>query len=304
MEIWDIGAQMDADDGRQQAAKDDDVGIPYHLWDQPFWETLELLGRDRVFIKQAQSVVVGPQDTPLLGAFRNWLLRLWRRRVYLSLCRYLKEMTSTERDKSAGRDCLRRVTAADFWEWKEGSRLFFWRWLGRQRDWARDGLPIYQKGTLPSYRVKQGREPVASIRDAVANKLQRFIARDYLSAGTVNSLVSYFSVSKGESDVRLVFDGTKSGLNEVLWAPTFCLPTVDSVTPMLEPGSWQADNDVGEMFYNYMLDPSLRPYCGVDGSPYLSKEPGAKSWLMWNCCVMGLMPSPYGCGRMQGLAEE
>jgi hypothetical protein len=176
MEIWDIGAQMDADDGRQQAAKDDDVGIPYHLWDQPFWETLELLGRDRVFIKQAQSVVVGPQDTPLLGAFRNWLLRLWRRRVYLSLCRYLKEMTSTERDKSAGRDCLRRVTAADFWEWKEGSRLFFWRWLGRQRDWARDGLPIYQKGTLPSYRVKQGREPVASIRDAVANKLQRFIA--------------------------------------------------------------------------------------------------------------------------------
>jgi hypothetical protein len=25
-----------------------------------------------------------------------------------------------------------------------------------------------------------------------------------------------------------------------------------------------ADIDVGEMFYNFMLDPKLHPYCGID----------------------------------------
>lgn len=118
------------------------------------------------------------------------------------------------------------------------------------------------------------------------------------------SLVSYFAVPKGDSDVRVVFDGTKSGLSKALWAPSFCLPTVDSVTPMLEPGSWQADIDVGEMFYNFMLDPQVRPFCGVDATPYMTEGPGSQSWLLWSRCVMGLKSSPHGCVLMQSLGEE
>ncbi len=111
---------------------------------------------------------------------------------------------------------------------------------------------------------------------------------------------------KGEDDVRIVFDGSKSGLNAAIWAPSFTLPTVESLLPMLEPGTWQGDIDVGEMFYNYMLDPSIRAYCGVDVDPYLRKEQTGRrlAWLMWLRCVMGLKSSPHGCTKMQALAEE
>lgn len=194
---------------------------------------------------------------------------------------------------------------ADFWDWCQGSRLFFWRWPVPQRHWARDGLPIFVSGPLPAYRVQQKEEKTQNTREVVAKKLNKFLLRDYLSSGTVHSLVSYFTVPKGEDDVRVIFDGTKSGLNNALWAPTFCLPTVDSILPMLEPGTWQADIDVGEMFYNFMLDPMIRPFCGVDVHPYLGESGAARlAWVHWCRCVMGLKPSPYGCGRMEGLAEE
>jgi hypothetical protein len=74
---------------------------------------------------------------------------------------------------------------------------------------------------------------------------------------------------------------------------------------MLEPGTWQADMDVGEMLYNFMLDRSLRSACGVDVQPYLGGGSRTRvAWMCWSRCVMGLKPSPYGCVRMQALANE
>jgi hypothetical protein len=209
------------------------------------------------------------------------------------------------RDREAGLDCLERVAGADFWDWRVGSRLFFWRWPGEQRLRARDGLPVHVTGTLPKYRVPQTPERDVGVKEAVKAKLHKFIVRGYLVDGTVTSLVNYFAVPKGDADVRSVFDGTKSGLNAVLWAPSFCLPTVDSLTPMLEPGTWQSDMDVGEMFYNFMLDRELRSACGIDVQPYLG-GPGRKRvpWMCWSRCVMGLRPLPYGCVRMEALADE
>ena len=49
----------------------------------------------------------------------------------------------------------------------------------------------------------------------------------YIISGPVLLLTSYFSVSKGEDDICLVYDGTKSGLNSILWAPWFPLPTIE-----------------------------------------------------------------------------
>jgi hypothetical protein len=69
--------------------------------------------------------------------------------------------------------------------------------------------------------------------------------------------------------VRIVFDGTKLGLNAAIWAPTFSLPTIDSLLPCLEPGFWQGGIDVGEQFYNFFLDLAVRKFCGVDLHPYL-----------------------------------
>ena len=41
----------------------------------------------------------------------------------------------------------------------------------------------------------------------------------------VLSLTGYFSIPKGEGDMRMVYDATKCKLNDALWAPSFWLPT-------------------------------------------------------------------------------
>lgn len=133
------------------------------------------------------------------------------------------------------------------------------------------------------------------------DKFEKFRRKRYVSKGPVLGLTSYFTVPKGDGDVRVVFDGTKSGLNASIWSPSFGLPSSSSLLATLEPGTWMADIDVGEMFYNFLLDPKLRPYCGVDLKPYCQE---ASSWERWERCVMGVKSSPYGCIKMDLLGDE
>jgi hypothetical protein len=91
----------------------------------------------------------------------------------------------------------------------------------------------------------------------VAEKLTKFVNRRYIEVGEASSLIGYFTIPKGESNVHLVFDDTKSGLNAVIYAPTFALPIVDTLIPKLEAGYWQADVDIGEQNYKYLLDPVI-----------------------------------------------
>lgn len=44
-------------------------------------------------------------------------------------------------------------------------------------------------------------------------------APNLLASQEVRSLTSFFTVPKEEGDVRVVYNGTKSGLNGQLWAP-------------------------------------------------------------------------------------
>jgi len=295
---------------RERAAKNDDAEVPTHLWDGPFWQHLTDMGRSLRFIHRAQQLSLGPRKQGVLELLRQFILRLWRRSVYMNFRAYMRMEHGARwhlllsSDREAGVDCLTRAAASTFWEWAGGSRLFFWRWPAPIRTWARDGHPVYVSGELPSYTKKQPWEPNVTTRRQVAAKLEKFVERQYVSKGSVRSLVSFFTVPKGDSDVRVVFDGTRSGLNAALWAPSFHLPTIDSLLPSLEPGYWQSDIDVGEQFYNYRLDPRIQPYCGLDVTHYLPHKPGKLLWYCWNRCVMGLMSSPHGCVKMQTLGEE
>jgi len=53
-------------------------------------------------------------------------------------------------------------------------------------------------------------------------------------------------------------------LNEAIWAPNFGLPNAASILRMVGAESFFGDLDLGEMFLNYMLDPELRRYAGID----------------------------------------
>jgi hypothetical protein len=56
-----------------------------------------------------------------------------------------------------------------------------------------------------------------------------------------------------------------------------------------------SDNDVGEMFLNFVMQESLRKLCGVDVSLYTpGNEDGKYSiWLRWSRNAMGVQNSPY-----------
>jgi hypothetical protein len=93
----------------------------------------------------------------------------------------------------------------------------------------------------------------------------------------------------------------------MLWAPWFPLPTVDSLLRSVEPGTWMADNDVGEMFLNFVLHESIQALCGVDLTKYFPEgvPEGTKVlWERWTRCAMGLRPSPYqACQGMMWALE-
>jgi hypothetical protein len=144
-------------------------------------------------------------------------------------------------------------------------------------------------------------------RDAASHELMRkkvvqVRKSGYVSAGPVVSGTHYFSVPKGLDDIRMVYNGTSCGLNDVLWAPRFGLPTVKQTLRSLLPGYLQCDLDVAEQFPNYYLHEDLRQYSGVDVREVRSTDPtdanweaehGPGPWEWWECNWMGLRDSPY-----------
>jgi hypothetical protein len=122
-------------------------------------------------------------------------------------------------------------------------------------------------------------------------KLDAPISKAYRAPGKVLSLTSFFSVPKGEDDVRIIYDASKSGLNAVLWAPSFQLPISETLTYLLNTSSWMSDLDLGEHFHNFPLHNELQLYCGIDIRPFhgtTQKGRGKSMWLQWVRCMMGL----------------
>lgn len=115
----------------------------------------------------------------------------------------------------------------------------------------------------------------------------------------MKSLTSFFSIPKGDRDIHMVYDASKSGLNKCLWSPNFGLPMVDTLTRTINSSFWMGDLDIGEMFLNFPLHPDIPPLFGIDLRPYLGSSSGV-SKTHWEHCVhyvMGLKPSPYWCTK-------
>jgi hypothetical protein len=93
----------------------------------------------------------------------------------------------------------------------------------------RDGIPVYFQREPPQNLKLQRGETKADIRELVGNKLEKILERRYITPGLVESLTNFFLVPKGELDIRMVFDGTSSGLNDSIWIPGFGLPTVQTL---------------------------------------------------------------------------
>jgi hypothetical protein len=309
MHMYTPGLDFAVEEAHRQAVKADDADVPVALWDKRIW------GANAHDPGLVSAFRQRHTDKCPLASIRSGLLAYWRVLVWRDLRGHMQRthgsnwLKSTcpeaSQDRQQGRDCLVKASAADWWEWKGGSTLFFWRWTPEFRQMARDGQPLWVGEPQPRYRRPQRGEREPNIHAQIKAKLLNVIGKGYVAPGNVTSLTSYFGVPKGPSDTRMVYDSSKSGLNDVMWVPSFSLPTMEALTNLLDRHSWMSDLDMGEQFLNFPLDPKVQPLCGIDVRPYLGTIGNkATHWLRWTRCMMGLRTSPYVAVKGTHIAEE
>lgn len=158
-------------------------------------------------------------------------------------------------------------------------------------------------GELPRGSINQC-GPAKYKAPLLASKLDKVLERQYILKGPVKAFIDYFDVPKGPDDIRVVYHGSKSGLNAQLWTPRFYMPNGSAATNVMSFETYLTDSDVGEMFPNFPMDPKLRPHAGVDlrslshclknyETP-ISDEESER----WERLFMGMAPSPYIAIRM------
>ena len=313
--IRDLIAEGNNPEGNKKAVKSDDAAPPTFLWD------CYTLPHVRVTDHSTGSLLNWERSFELL---RNRMLLQWKRNRWRSALNYIstKRRNNEPVDRTALdaiRDALtKRLPGCTLFEWEGGSIPFFWEWSPEYQDFLHRGIPVWLKASKSkseNWKKPQPR-PSPDEKPKIEKKLQGFIDKDYLrhDAG-VEALISFFVVPKGDSDIRVVFDATKSGLNSHLEAPWFPLPTGESLLRSVRSGTWMADNDVGECFYNWRLDEKVIPFTGIDMSHYFQggsaplldrKSPRSpKKWFSWQRPPMGCRPAPYISARcMAWLREE
>ena len=72
----------------------------------------------------------------------------------------------------------------------------------------------------------------------------------------VEQIMCIFDVEKGDN-IYMVYDWLKSGLNDLLWAPWFALPTIDTMTRLTLAWTWLTDNNYGDIFLNFPMHKDL-----------------------------------------------
>ena len=298
----------------KKAVKADDAAVPEFLWNDRIH-----LGDDLQGKKEG------------LTGFRAFGLQLFRRALYLDCMEYLEmeygadwrellksgklkersadgKLTQIGKELDAVRGILWHANETNWFEYLAGSRLHHFRFPIRYRKEARDGTRIYFETEGPSSRQRQPDIPPEML-DQVREKIKKVIKRRYMTRVTtewdIKSLIKFFAVPKGERDIRMVYDATASGLNAAVWAPTFWLPTINTLVRSLDSSSWMTDRDMGDMFLNFPLHEMARPFAGVDIKPILTGQEAKKyRWYQWVRNAMGFAPSPYNSIKMALIAEE
>jgi hypothetical protein len=168
---------------------------------------------------------------------------------------------------------------------------------------------IIVMGELPWGSSNQ-RGPAKYKAPLLASNLDKVLERQYIRKDPVKALIDYFDVPKGPDDIRVVYQGSNSGLNAQLWTPRFYMPNGSAAMNAMSFETYLTDSDVGEMFPNFPMDPKLRPHAGVDlrslshclknyESPISDEESE-----LWGRLFMGMAPSPYIAIRMYYVAEK
>ncbi|CAJ1957005.1 unnamed protein product [Cylindrotheca closterium] len=132
-------------------------------------------------------------------------------------------------EAEAAWDSLGRLANTTWWEQKDGSRCLHWKWPSFYQSTIRDGIEGWFKYTPGAWTKPQLAGKSVESHGLMKAKLQLVQDKRYITKGYIKSLTSFFGVEKGLHDIQMVYDGTKSGLNDALWVPSFWLPTINTM---------------------------------------------------------------------------
>jgi hypothetical protein len=202
---------------------------------------------------------------------------------------------------------LWHTTHTNWFEFHAGSCLVHLRFPIRYQKEARDGVEVFFEWPKPTIREAQPLIADAKTQTMVKDKIFKVVKGRYLltTGIKVKSLIKYFAVPNGEDNIRMLYDATANKLNDCIWVPTFCLPTIDSLVRALDKNSWMTDRNIGNMFLNFQLHKSVVPFTSEDLSTlYDGQEDVGPRWAVWDQNLMGFAASPYNSIKMALIAEE
>ena len=291
-----------------KATKSDDAAVPVFLWNDRIQEGLEKIWRSDT--KRGGTPPLNFSNRVdqfrfkwALNKLRQGCLTYWKKKVKTDFERWYqlkgKSHPHSTQVWKDGQAAVSKASQASWWNWDKGSSIFFWRWPADYQEIVRVGLAPMFDTEAPTNRDQQPAYECEEVRAKVKKKLDNVLMKGYIELTDiklVEAMMFMFHVPKGESDIRMVYDGTKSGLNDSLFSYWFALPTVNSMVRWVVAGSWLADNDYGEQFLNFPLHPDIRKLCGVDLSQlYPEQREGKDSTVTgaWMRSAMGLKTSPY-----------
>jgi hypothetical protein len=252
-------------------------------------------------------------------ALRDGLHVLWRRNLRKEGLAWLaKNACDDPAEDEANRlsmvDCITRLTNSDWWTWKAGSRLHFWRWPEVWRIEARDGAKGFHHSPRPDPRLHWPTLAAGEkwMQDLDAAKLEKLVRRGYLETGRVYHTIPRFSILKvppgpdpelEPGDIRVVWDLKKNGVNGTMYTPGFAMPTLGTYLRRIETGTFAGDFDVGEQFHIYQLHESERAWHGAEIPRELVNRLRAESIevdhiMRWCRLPFGWQASPYQALRM------
>ena len=235
---------------------------------------------------------------------RWWYSGLWKEsQIFVRTSHRSSDEKNYTADKEGVDECLSRAKGSTWWDWADGSRLFFWKWPECWREEARDGAKAFHV----EWPKRRPMARVVPVEDKWMNrkhdeKIQKLIERRYIRplkpGEKIHVAIPNFPVKKTEEDTRAVWSHTETGVNPSIYVPRMFLPSPSSMHRRLPPGGWIGDIDSGEMFNNFMMHPSERMLSGVIISKELQMKLKCPEIMWWDRLLFGWRPAPLFASRM------
>ena len=147
-----------SDESQVLAARPDDAEAEISEWDE--WTVRSFQASTGCRPLVCQVPFSEATHSPLFAALRNILIRIYRRNVFRSFIKHLRDDFQTspvnisnnrdlrrsddlKRMLEVGRDVITRTANSTWWEWSHGSTLIYWRWPRQCWKRVRDGTPLF-----------------------------------------------------------------------------------------------------------------------------------------------------------------